>query len=650
MALAADGATGGGSGGPVGPVGPVGLTSVPSRNRPSARWSGLWGLGMLAIFIGERMIGAGGGRAVATIGGLCLVLAAMVVRFGRARGAAPDRRQVEQRLLGLYGLGLLAVALYFVQSDLPTLWKGKALELSWPRLATVLAALWPAIWAAAAWPIALVEVAYAQVARAPRIELGRIRDAMFSGFGLAAALVFAFALAYVASERDKKVDLAYFRTTRPGEVTRRIASHLDQPIEIAVFFPSGSEVREEVDNYVQDLARESAELKVVHYDFDIDPLKAKEYGVSSNNVLVFSRGTRHEQLGLPKEIESARNALKNLDKEVQQRLMLIVKPPRVAAFTLGHGERNWEKAANDTDKRSGIRTFRDVLVDQTYDVRTLSAADGLMQDVPKDVSMVVIIGPQKPFLPEELASLNRYIDRGGRLLIALDPENHVTMSEVLRPLYLEYKDETLANDQVFARRTHQDNDHLNLVTATYSSHPSVTTLQRLGPRAPIILPGAGWINTSRDRKSGITVDSPIKAHHATFVDKNGNFQQDPGEDRRAWEVGATAVKKDARVFVLADSDAFSDEVIPIAANQLLAVDVVHWLMGDEAYSGLTSTEADAPINHTRKQDVLWFYGTIFLAPALVIAAGAMVTRRGRRRGPRAASGSAGAPTPRGAQS
>jgi len=39
-------------------------------------------------------------------------------------------------------------------------------------------------------------------------------------------------------------------------------------------------------------------------------------------------------------------------------------------------------------------------------------------------------------------------------------------------------------------------------------------------------------------------------------------------------------------------------------------------MGDEAFSGITSPEADAPVSHTRKQDVLWFYGTIFLAPAL----------------------------------
>ena len=246
------------------------------RLKPSARWSALWGAGMLAIFLGERMIGAGGARAAATVGGLVLVVAAMVVRAGRAASAAPDRRQVERLLLGLYGLGLLAVALYFAQSDLPAvLGKGKPLEHGSPRLATALAALWPAIWLAAAWPIALVEMAYAQIARAPKIEVGRVRDAMYSGLGLAAAMVFAFATAYVASDRDKKVDLAYFRTTRPGEVSRRIVRNLDQPIEVAEFFPEGSEVREEVDNYMEDLARESGQLKLTHYDFDIDLVKAK---------------------------------------------------------------------------------------------------------------------------------------------------------------------------------------------------------------------------------------------------------------------------------------------------------------------------------------------------------------------------------------
>ena len=125
-----------------------------------------------------------------------------------------------------------------------------------------------------------------------RLELGRIRSAMLSGFGLAATLVAAFSFAYVASERDKKVDLAYFRTSRPGEVTRRIVRNLDQPIEVAVFFPAANEVRDEVDDYLNDLAKESSQLKVTHYDFDIDPIKAKEYGVTTNGILVFVRGAK----------------------------------------------------------------------------------------------------------------------------------------------------------------------------------------------------------------------------------------------------------------------------------------------------------------------------------------------------------------------
>ena len=65
-------------------------------------------------------------------------------------------------------------------------------------------------------------------------------------------------------------------------------------------------------------------------------------------------------------------------------------------------------------------------------------------------------------------------------------------------------------------------------------------------------------------------------------------------------------------------------------------------MGDEAFTGQTSTEADAPVSHTRKQDVIWFYGTIFLGPAVVLAVGVMVTRRTRRkkRGPAAPTGPA----------
>jgi hypothetical protein len=610
---------------------PAAPKSASARLGGSGRWSILWAVGMFAIFLGERMIGSGSMRTAATSVGLVMVLAALAVRFVKAGQASADRRSLEHTLLALYAVGLGAVLLYVIQSDLWTSAFKQPLERNWPKLSTVLSALWPVTWVAAAWPILLVELAQAEMARAPRLELGRIRSAMLSGFGLAAALTAAFSFAYVASERDKKLDLAYFRTSRPGEVTRRIVKGLDQPVEVAVFFPSANEVREEVDDYLADLAKESSQIKITHYDFDIDPVKAKEYGVSTNGILVFVRGSKKEQLGLPKDIEGAKTALKTLDKEVQQRFLSIVKPPRTAGFTLGHGERTWERGETETDKRPGLAVLRDGLVDQTYDVRSVNPADGLMNEVPKGITVLAIIGPRTPFQPEEYASINRFIDGGGRVLIALDPEHKVDMHEVLGPLNLEFKPEPLANEQAYARRMEQKiSDRANLVTATFTSHPSVTTLQRLGPRASVVLPGAGWINTRRDRPAAIPVDSPIKAHFATFNDKNGNFTMDAGEEKRAWELAATAIKKDARVFVIADSDWIGDEAIKVPGNSVLALDVIHWLMGDETFSGQTSTEADVKITHTRKQDVAWFYSTIFLAPALVIGAGVMVTRKSRR--------------------
>ena len=154
-----------------------------------------------------------------------------------------------------------------------------------------------------------------------------------------------------------------------------------------MFFPSANEVRDEVDDYLTDLAKESGQLKITHYDFDIDPVKAKEYGVSTNGILVFVRGSKHEQLGLPKDMRGREDRPEDAgqggpaapaDRSSSRRAR--------RGFTLGHGERTWERGETDTDKRAGIAMLRDGLIDQTYDVRSVNAADGLMNEVPKGIT------------------------------------------------------------------------------------------------------------------------------------------------------------------------------------------------------------------------------------------------------------------------
>jgi hypothetical protein len=95
--------------------------------------------------------------------------------------------------------------------------------------------------------------------------------------------------------------------------------------------------------------------------------------------------------------------------------------------------------------------------------------------------------------------------------------------------------------------------------------------------------------------------------------------------------GPTEATQDGRAFVLGDSDAFSDLLIRNRANALLAYDAVRWLLGEPEAAGPVNNEEDVPVRHTRKQDVFWFYSSVFLAPALVLLAGWAATRKRRKR-------------------
>lgn len=618
-------------------------TSLLSGVRGSAAVSAVLAVGVTLVFVGERLFSAGSGRTVASALGSAQVLGAVLVRALRVGKASGDARWIERRVLDASLLVAGALLFYFAQSDVfGPLFGGRSLAAQSPKAGTALAVLWPALLSCGALPLALIELSYASMMRAPRLETGRVREAFLSGLGLAGALIFAVSITYVATERDKRADLSYFRTTRPSEAVRKLVRTFDQPVSVTYFYPAGSDVREELRAYFDDLARESPNLTAQAMDQAVDPARAKELGVTANGLVVFSKAGRREQLSVGVELEQAKSQLRNLDKEVQKRLMQVARPARNIYLTTGHGERSSDPGS-DTDKRSTIKDLRAGLQDFSYTLRDLGLAEGLAADVPQDAGIVMVVGPQKPFLPEEVASLTRFLDRGGRLFVALDPEAGLDMKELLGPLGVVFHPQLLANDQQYARRTSQKVDRTNIATGSYSSSPSVQTLGRL--RAPTIYLGAGWLEEVpfKDKPKGVTVDMSVHAMPQTWADLDGNFEFDPPkESRKSYEIAASITRKredgkagpgaeDARVFVLADSDVISDAAIRAVANGYLLVDAVKWLLGDEALSGETSSEVDVPIAHTRKQDTVWFYSAIFLAPALALVVGWFATRKGRRK-------------------
>jgi hypothetical protein len=592
-------------------------------------------LGLIAVFLGERVVGAGPFRIVLDVVGVLAVAGVTVLRWNRsALSAASPRARVERLFAVLSTLALLALVAWFAQSDVVIAAGGPDIRKSAPRLVTLLQIATALLGAAAVLPMLLGELAYAAMAQAPEVEVGRVQDAVGTGVALVAVLTTALAVGWVADAADIYSDWSYFRPGRPSESTRGLVRGFTEPVALTLFYPPGSEVGAAVRDYAETLAKESPLLRVEHLDAAIDLTRARALGVNGNGAIAVSRGERHETYITGNELDSSKSQLRELDPEVQKRLYKVARAPRILYVTTGHGERS-AMNADLSDPRGTVKVFQDLLRAQNDEVRPLGAAQGLATEVPRDASAVLVLGPTTPFLREEVEALVRWVRGGGRLLVALDPESGSQFDALLQPLGVRFVPTTLVNDRVYLARTHRPSDRSQLVTANFGPHASVSTLVRASGRLPVFLLGSGSLELLTQKPAGVNVVFTVTTLPETFRDLDGNYSFDPHtEKRKAWDVAAaiTLPRKgtdEGRAVVMADSDALTDLVLDSSqGNRALGVDAVRWLLGEESL-GSPGGEIDFPIQHTRGQEVAWFYATVFVAPLLVLGAGFWVTRRRR---------------------
>lgn len=596
-------------------------------------------VGLLLIWVGERIVDRGSSELVASGLGVALIVIALalrLMRIGQAKG--DDFKHVERWLALLHGGAAASVALYFLQSDAFAKVAGHTLETDWPKLAGVISVLWPVLLVCSLAPTLLVELAYAAMARAPKLETARVREAMLSGLGLAFALTFAFALQYVVTERDVKRDFSYVRVATPGEATHKLVQSFTEKTEVALFYPPASDVGELVVAYFDDLKQAAPLLEISSYDYALDPIKAKELGVTGNGTVVVKKGTRKESFFTGTEVEKARTQLSSLDQEIQKRFLQVGKTRRPVYLTSGHGERT-QDALGGADQRGTVELLHKVLEQQNFDVKVLSSAEGLGTEVPSDAAAVFVVGPQRAFATSEAETLAAYEKRGGKLFIALDPEHGLAFDELMKPLGLTFTPQLLANERANAQINHAPSDRINIATQSYSSHPSVTSLSRR--QDPLLLMGAGSLDELPAHEAGLSVDFAVRALPDTWNDLNGNYKPDsPPEVRKAYGLMAaitrrgtsTKIEDELRVLVLSDSDAMTDFALNnVQGNVLMVVDGTKWLLGDESLQGVTNSEQDVPLTRTKEQDNLWFYGTTVLAPLAVVGVGLLARRRTKKK-------------------
>ncbi len=618
---------------------------------PGLAAAGTLAASMLLLLLSERVIvDSGTAGALRWIGviGLGAVLALRVLALKNASGTV---RQAEAGLLLAYVGVLFAVGVY----ALSTPWgldllgqSGKAGE----RVADGLTAAWVAIGAVAVTAIVFMELAYARMPVAESLELRRLRGAGLGGLSLALALVFLFGLNYAVSQRDVKRDLSYFKTALPGGASAAMAERLGEPVTAVLFFDQVSDVLGQVQPFFEDLAGRSEHLKFEIRDHALQPELARRYKVRGNgNILLLRSGPEAldpppeataavsaETIAVGDKLERARSKLRKLDEHFQKAFTRLVRPKRSLHLTAGHREfsKSGDKGDGPLLKTSGMHNLlkRFNIADHK-----LGMADGLADKVPDDARAVAVLGPRDPFLAEEARALLRYVEGGGRLLLAIDPHRDMGLDLLLNGLSVARRPGVLCSERHIMRRRFNASDAAIVYANTYSSHPTVTTVSRHASRVATVFMDGGALQRfhGKGKLDGLSVTFPLRSSHDFWLDLDGDFKRAPTEKLGTHNmIAAVTVKVDkgeeGRVIIIADGGFANDGLIRNSGNALLFVDSLRWLIGEEEITGDLSSEEDVPIEHRKDEDRLWFYATSFGLPLPILLLGLWIARRRRRRG------------------
>lgn len=645
------------------------------KSTPPWWLSGLYVGGLILVFVGERAFSYTDWSLIITLLGVAGVLGATAWRVLGFLQSEDDRRRIERIGLSCYVAGCVGLIIYFFTTKTGVSMLGISDEGA-AKWVTSLEVLYSIVFGCSLVPLILVEVTRGFSSAHPDIEsrqggavdVYRVREMATSGLTIGLALSFLMVTCNVAAEKNIREEVRRFKTTSPGTAVQHIIENaVTDQLKVLMFFPTNNEVGTEVGAYFRELdKRTGGKLDVQRVDRMVHPKLAKKYKVSSDGTVVLVRPAtkgekgkkgakkgddKSENIKLSSDIDRARRSdLPELDGKVEKALLKLMRAKKIAYMTVGHGELNDPESAGPMSYNPGLKAsnLRKLLGALNYQVKNF---DGLGKPVPDDADILLVLAPMKPLLPEELASIDDYLARGGSLLMGLDPTREARLGVLQGRLGIKFNDTPLTDDKEFMMRRRNASDRRLILTNQFSSHASVTSLSRGSARSGILLVNSGSFDDADFTNKGKTKRTyVVRSMSSAFRDLNNNFTFDKGEEKRnRYNVVASIEDPSARpekpkegqkpkgmrAVVVADAELFTDPLLlQVPKVMALMADAIKWLGGEEQFQGTVEKEKDIKIEQSKNEDAVWFWTSIVGVPVLILGIGVLmvVFRRKRARG------------------
>ena len=589
-------------------------------------------LGGALMVLGERVLAAYEFVApyLTGLGVALIVLLFGLVIFQRKDAPRPVR------MLEAAPAGLFVLSVLFYLTDLIVL-AASADSAHWHGLLTW---CWVLALLLGLFPFLLVEASLWGQGYPDKPEQTRLWRAVEAGLFLSLTLCLVITLNFIFNRLDWQWDLAYFKPARPSAATLELVEGLQEPVEVALFYPKNDIIQTQLSSYLGFLTSEGMKLDVKFYDADLNPAQAEDFKVRQNGSVVLRRDKARKEISIGQTMKRARRKMRELDSLFFSALLQVAQKKRVAYLTVGHGERNVQRRVKE-NPRTGVTELRNMLVERNFSVKKLGLAQGLGREVPEDAALVIVLAPEEPFHAGELQALRSYVDQGGHLMVFMDPEARrptaagkkqpIPFAGFLSGYGIEFIPEVQMHDRFHARRTFTKADRSLLVTVGYQNHDSVKALRRSANQNPLLLLGAGALKAGKP-PANHRLMATVKAMNGTWGDRNGNFEFEEGKEVRSQSVLALALGRKfrghhemnpegTRVLVYSDADMAMDFLLRNRSNRLLVAEGIRWLTVEGLPSGLADKGKDVRIIHAKGDEWFWFYLPVFAGPLIVLGIG-----------------------------
>jgi ABC-type uncharacterized transport system involved in gliding motility auxiliary subunit len=264
---------------------------------------------------------------------------------------------------------------------------------------------------------------------------------------------------WFVNNHDHRWDMTPNKKYSLSEQSHKILKGLKQDVTIYAFEgPRGSgELRDVLGMY----SAASNRVKVKYVDPNRQPALAKEFGVRTIPLIVVSAGERHMEAQGENE-EGITNAL-----------IHVLTGQKSIYFTQGHGEHD-----PGSSEDMGYSSAKQQMGNENFQVNTVNLAEKNV--VPSDCTVLIIAGPQKDFLTQEVDAIRKYVAAGGRVLVLLDAlaDPHAEKPENLEKLLADWN-VTVQADLV-----------IDPSVSIMGAGPGLTVVRKYGTN-PIVKPLAG---------------------------------------------------------------------------------------------------------------------------------------------------------------